>query len=76
MYGPQSDADKMEFLAELRTVRAACPGPWLIVGDFNLIYRSTDKNNTNLDCAMMGRFRCLLNDLELREIEFLGRRFI
>lgn len=43
--------------------------------DFNLIYRAEDKNNRNLDRAMMGRFRRLLNDVELREIDLLGRRY-
>lgn len=63
------------FLQELRDVRSMCTGPWLITGDFNLIYRVEDKNNANLDRAMMGRFRRMINDLELHEIELLGRRF-
>lgn len=67
--------NKVEFLAELREVRRTCLGPWLLPGDFNLIYRSEDKNNANINRAMMGRFKRLLNDLELREIELLGRRF-
>lgn len=75
VYGPQSYSDKLEFMVELRVIRAACLGPWLLAGDFNLIYRAADKNNANLDRAMLGRFRRLLNDLELREIELLGRRF-
>lgn len=56
-------------------IRQACPGPWVIVGDFNLIYRVADKNNDNLDRAMMGCFRRLIDDLELKEVELLGRRF-
>lgn len=47
----------------------------MIAGDFNLIYRTEDKNNPNLNRAMMGRFRRLLNDLQLKEVELLGRRF-
>lgn len=65
----------MLFLDELWAVHAACPGPWLIVGDFNLIYRAADKNNQNVDRAMMGRFRRALDDMELWECELLGRRF-
>lgn len=75
VYGPQPDDQKLMFLQEMRDIRAACLGPWLITGDFNLIYRAEDKNNTNVDRAMMGRFRRLLNDVELREIELLGRRY-
>lgn len=40
VYGPQRDAHKLLFLSELRSVRAACQGAWIVVGDFNLIYRA------------------------------------
>ena len=40
VYGPQEDAQKVEFLAELRQFRDTSPGPWLICGDFNMIYRA------------------------------------
>ena len=75
VYGPQRDADKISFLEELRDVRAACPGPWLLAGNFNMIYFSEDKNNDNINRAMMGRFRRFVNDLELKEIPLLGRRY-
>ena len=74
VYGPQSDADKIS-LEELRDVRIACPGPWLLAGDFNMIYCLEDKNNDNINRAMMGRFRRFVNDLELKEIQLLGRRY-
>lgn len=54
VYGPQLDAHKLQFMEELRVVRTACTGPWAIAGDFNLIYRAADKNNDNIDRAMMG----------------------
>lgn len=75
VYGPQDDAQKILFLEELRAICAASSGPWMIAGDFNLIYRVADKNNQNLDPAMMGRIRRVLNDLELKEIYLIGRRF-
>jgi hypothetical protein len=40
VYGPQQDAEKVAFLEELREVRFLCTGPWLLVGDFNMIYSS------------------------------------
>jgi hypothetical protein len=76
VYGPQSNSDKMLFLQELRDIRAACFGPWLIAGDFNLIYRASDKNNSNLDRAMMGRFRKLIEDLSLKEIPLYRRKYM
>jgi hypothetical protein len=38
VYGLQADGEKIAFLQELRDVRALCSGPWLVAGDFNLIY--------------------------------------
>ena len=62
-------------MEELRAVRNAFPGPWAVAGDFNLILEAADKNNDRLNRRMMGRFRRLLNDLELQEQDLLGRRY-
>jgi exonuclease III len=75
VYGPQGSDAKIQFLDELRDIRAACPGPWMVAGDFNLIYKDEDKNNQNLNRAMMGRFRKLINDLALKELPLLGRKY-
>ena len=75
VYGPQGDDEKVLFLQELRNIRALCNGPWLLGGDFNLIYQAADKNNANLDRAMMGRFRRFLDDNDLKEIPLLGRKY-
>jgi hypothetical protein len=45
------------------------------LGDFNLIYKDEDKNNTNLNRAMMGRFRKLINDLSIKDILLHGKKF-
>lgn len=44
-YDPQLDAEKREFIQELPTIRSTCTGPWVLLGDFNMIYRAADKNN-------------------------------
>jgi hypothetical protein len=75
VYGPQLDADKIEFLDELLQFRDASPGPWFLCGDFNMIYRAQDKNNGRLDRRCMRRFRALLNRAHLDEIDMIGRRF-
>ena len=49
VYGPQEDERKINFLNELSERRSLCPGPWLVLGDFNLILYAADKNNSNLD---------------------------
>ena len=75
VYGPQRDDEKALFLQELRDIRALCNGPWLLGGDFNLIYQAADKNNANLVRAMMERFRCFLDDNDLKEIPLLGHKY-
>jgi hypothetical protein len=47
----------------------------MVAGDFNLIYKAEDKNNTNYNGAMMGRFRRLIDDLALKEMPLHGRKF-
>ena len=75
VYGPQTDQEKLLFLDELREVRAACPGPWLICGDFNLIYQAEDKNNHRLNRRMMNCFRHFIDELELQELHLKGRLY-
>lgn len=75
VYGPQGDDNKLLFMQELRCVWSACQGPWTVLGDFNLITSAEDKNNGNLNRAMMGRFRRLINELELKELPLQGRKF-
>lgn len=43
VYGPHQDSEKAEFLEEPREVRSLCPGPWVIGGDFNMIYSAEDR---------------------------------
>lgn len=62
----------MQELHELRAVRS---GPWLLNGDFNLIYCAQDKNNNRLNRHLMGQFRRFLNEAELDEIHLTGRLY-
>lgn len=62
VYGPTDDLLKTHFLDELRNMRAACQGPWAVMGDFNLIVKAVDKNNDMIIRRMMGRFCLWLND--------------
>jgi len=75
VYGPQDNQEKLQFLQELRDIRVQCTGAWLVAGDFNLIYRDEDKNNGNLNRAMMGRFRRWINDMALTELPLHGRKY-
>jgi len=75
VYGPQDNEAKIQFLQELQDVRVQCTGPWMVAGDFNLIYKDEDKNNNNLNRAMMGRFRRWIEDMAVNEIPLHGRKF-
>jgi exonuclease III len=67
VYGPQGNEEKIQFMQKLQEIRAACHGPWMLAGDFNLIYRAKDKNNDNYNRVMMGWFRRLIDDLSQRD---------
>jgi len=75
VYGPQDNQEKIQFLQELRDIRSQCSGAWLVAGDFNLIYKDEDKNNTNVNRAMMGRFRRWIDDMAVSELPLHGRKF-
>jgi hypothetical protein len=50
-------------------------GPWLVCGDFNMIYQASDKNNSRLHIGTMRLFRRALDDLLLEELHLSGRLF-
>lgn len=75
VYGPQDSGEKVQFLQELREIQSACARPWVMAGDFNFIYRDEDKNNINLNRAIMSRFWCLIDDLALVDIPIHGQKF-
>jgi hypothetical protein len=48
---------------------------WLLLGDFNMILHSTDKSNNILNTRLMGAFKEVVKDLELKELSLRGRKF-
>jgi endonuclease/exonuclease/phosphatase family metal-dependent hydrolase len=63
------------FLRELKQVKKEVHGRWLVLGDFNLIYKVQDKNNSQLNRRLVNRFRRALNFMEVKKIELIGRKF-
>lgn len=45
------------------------------MGDFNLIYKMINKNNSNLNRRLMSLFRDALSECELKEIHLPNRKF-
>lgn len=74
VYGPTRRAEKDAFLRHLRLSKPPDDTKWLLLGDFNLIYRAQDKNN-NLDLSLMRRFRRTLSYCELNEIHLQNRKY-
>lgn len=75
VYGPSRDNLKSAFLRELRRLKPEQGQQWLVLGDFNLIYRARDKSNQNLNLRRMRQFRAALNFCELKEIHLQNRKF-
>lgn len=75
VYGPQGNQQKREFIEELKSLKQVAPEKWLILGDFNLIYKAEDKSNSRINRRMMGKFRDAIEHLELKELNLHGRKF-
>lgn len=75
VYDPSRNSEKEFFLNHLRTLKPHDNAKWIILGDFNLIYRARDKNNQNLNLCLMRRFRRVLNHCGLKEIALQNRTF-
>jgi exonuclease III len=67
VYGPQGELEKKMFIRELRQLKHQVQSSWLLMGDFNLIYKDTDKNNGHLNRRLMLRSRRALNHMEVKE---------
>jgi len=65
----------MHFLAKIKSCKQPNPDRWLILGDFNMILSAEDKNNSNINRRLMGAFRSTIEELELKEISLIGRKF-
>jgi len=75
VYGPQNDQEKIAFLQEITDLRQHIRTAWLIIGDFNLIYRAEDKNNDRVNIRMLNRFKNTIDNWQLAPLELKGRRF-
>jgi exonuclease III len=76
VYGPSVEDQKDALFAELSELRVIWMGSWLLCGDFNMIYKTEDKNNSCLDMRRMGQFFRFLNEALLKEIHLQGRLFM
>jgi hypothetical protein len=75
IYGQSTNADKLPFLEELRSVALLYSGQWAVAGDFDLILDERDKNQGSVNRRLMRQFRKMINDLLLKEATLVGRSF-
>ena len=78
VYGLQGWDEKMQFLHELRQTmqNSITAGVALaLVGDFNLITRAADKNNSRINRRCITAFRSFINELQLKDLYLHGRRY-
>lgn len=75
VYGPQSDNDKLLFMQEISNLKQHMLQAWLILGDFNLIYRVQDKNNRRVNLMLLNNFRTTIDNLLLAPLELKGRKY-
>ncbi|PNT71225.1 hypothetical protein BRADI_2g24975v3 [Brachypodium distachyon] len=75
VYGPCEHSEKQGFLDGLAALEPSVPGPWAILGDFNLTMRPSDRSNANFNHAEVASFAGWSNSLHLQEIPLLGRAF-
>jgi exonuclease III len=75
VYGPSRRDDKETFLQHLRHLKPPDGTCWLILGDFNLIYKASDKNNSNLNQSLMSRFRRTIDYYQIKEIKLQNRKY-
>jgi hypothetical protein len=60
---------------ELQSIQPKTPTPWIILGDFNLMRYSSDKNNSNFRQNEADIFNDTINLLSLIELPLLDRAF-
>jgi hypothetical protein len=69
VYSPQTDVYKNAFMQQITNLKQSMLPAWLILGDFNLIYRAQDKNNNRINLTLLNAFNRTIDNLQLAPIE-------
>jgi hypothetical protein len=75
VYGPADHARSVSFLSDLENKVENCSYPVVVLGDFNLIRGTHDKNNSNINWSLVNAFNDSIACLALREVARTGARF-
>ncbi|CAN6180303.1 unnamed protein product [Urochloa humidicola] len=75
VYAPADHRDSRLFLNGLLELAPHVHGPWLLVGDFNLVRDTGDKNNGHINHALCSAFNDTVDALGVIELPLLERLF-
>jgi exonuclease III len=75
VYAPTDHALKQNFLDHLDHIAPQNDIPWLLLGDFNLMRHSSEKNTDGFHQHEADAFNDKINSLSLIELPLLDRRF-
>ncbi|KAJ1278509.1 hypothetical protein BS78_04G085000 [Paspalum vaginatum] len=75
VYAPADHSLMDVFLSEMEEVVAEMSGPWLIIGDFNLLHDASEKNTPNFNQSLADAFNGWIQDSALNELPLLDRLF-
>jgi len=63
VYAPTKHDEKRVFLSEMANVADTISGPWIVIGDFNLVRDPSDKNTPSFDASEVALFNDLINNI-------------
>jgi hypothetical protein len=75
VYGAAQDAFKADFLCELVNLAKDNRYPMIIGGDFNLLRFQHEKSKGHFDSHWPFLFNVVIDSLDLREVDMVGRQF-
>jgi hypothetical protein len=75
IYAPCMTEGKYQFLDWLHNVKMLDNCDWLLVGDFNLIRRSLDRNKPGGNVQEMPKFNAAISNLRLQELNIIGSKY-
>jgi len=74
-YGPSDHSFSLAYLQHLENLPPLIAGPWLILGDFNLVRHPTDKNNRQINTHLAEAFNSSIDRLCVSEIKLSDRLY-
>ncbi len=75
VYGPTLASLKPAFFLELRSIHTRVMGHWTVMGDFNVLLSSSDKNGPTSNADFILDFRGAISDIGLIDLPIRNKSF-